>query len=154
MRSSNAGGQADGERGRPVNHAATTDEAKPVRLDKWLWAARFYKTRGLAQTAVEKGQVLVAGERVKVARNLKVGERLSISIGDTERQLEVTGLSDVRGPAPVAQALYRETPESIARREVQAQRRKLYKEPARAIVGRPTKRDRRELTRAKDFTDA
>lgn len=136
------------------NRAESSDEARPVRLDKWLWAARFYKTRGLAQTAVEKGQVLVGDEKVKVARNLKLGERLSLSIGDTEREVDVTGLSDVRRAAPIAQLLYRETAESIARREVQAQRRKLYKEPAREIVGRPTKRDRRDLGRAKDWSDA
>ena len=137
-----------------MDQAGSSGADKPVRLDKWLWAARFYKTRGLAQTAVEKGQVLVEGERVKVARNLKVGERLSISIGDSQRQLEVASLSDVRCSAPIAQALYRETPESVARREAQAQRRKLYKEPARDIVGRPTKRDRRDLARAKDFSGA
>jgi ribosome-associated heat shock protein Hsp15 len=137
-----------------MNQALASNETKPVRLDKWLWAARFFKTRGLAQTAVEKGHVLVGEERVKVARNLKLGERLSISIGDTEREVEVTGLSDVRRAAPIAQTLYRETPESIAKREAQAQRRKLYREPAREIVGRPTKRDRRDLTRAKDFGDA
>ena len=128
--------------------------SKPVRLDKWLWAARFYKTRGLAQTAVEKGQVLVGGERVKVARNLKVGEVLSITIGDVERELEVAGLSDVRRGAPIAQALYRETDASIAQREAQAQRRKLFREPAHALVGRPTKRDRRDLARAREFDDA
>lgn len=124
-----------------------------VRLDKWLWAARFYKTRSLAQTAVEKGQVLVGGERVKVARNIKLGEKISLSIGEAERHVEVTGLSDVRRSAPIAQMLYRETPESIAKREAQAQHRKLHPEPARAIVGRPSKRDRRELTRARGFGD-
>jgi ribosome-associated heat shock protein Hsp15 len=137
-----------------MNQAGSTDEAKPVRLDKWLWAARFFKTRGLAQTAIEKGHVLVAGDRVKVARNLKLGERVSIAIGDIGREVDVTGLSDVRRAAPIAQALYRETPESIAKREAQAQRRKLYREPAREIVGRPTKRDRRDLARAKDYGDA
>ena len=96
----------------------------------------------------------VGGERVKVARNLKVGELLSITVGDVERQVEVAGLSDVRRGAPVAQALYRETEASIAQREAQAQRRKLYREPAHAIVGRPTKRDRRDLTRAREFDDA
>ncbi|HZH07432.1 MAG TPA: S4 domain-containing protein [Lautropia sp.] len=123
-------------------------------MDKWLWAARFFKTRGLAQTAIEKGNVLVAGDRVKVARSLKLGERVSITIGDFERHVDVMGLSDVRRSAPIAQALYRETAESIAKREAQAQRRKLYREPARDIVGRPTKRDRRDLTRAKDYGDA
>ena len=137
-----------------MEQAGTGGEAKSVRLDKWLWAARFYKTRGLAQTAIEKGQVLVAGERVKAARNLKTGEMVSVTIGDVERQVEVLGLSDVRRAAPIAQALYRDTAESIAGREAQAQRRKLYREPAREIVGRPTKRDRRDLTRAKEFGDA
>jgi ribosome-associated heat shock protein Hsp15 len=141
-----------------MNQAASTNEAtreaRPVRLDKWLWAARFYKTRGLAQTAIEKGHVLVGGERVKVARNLKLGERVSISIGDIERLIDVAGLSDVRRAAPIAQLLYRETPESIAKREAQAERRRLYPEPARGIVGRPTKRDRRDLARATDLDDA
>jgi ribosome-associated heat shock protein Hsp15 len=140
--------------GELMNEVGSSDQGKPVRIDKWLWAARFYKTRGLAQTAIDKGHVLVAGERVKVARNLKVGDRLSITIGDTERQIDVSGLSDVRRAAPIAQALYQETPESIAKREAQAQRRKLYREPAREIIGRPTKRDRRDLTRATDFGDA
>ncbi len=129
-------------------------EVRPVRLDKWLWAARFYKTRGLAQVAIEKGQVLVAGERVKVSRMLKAGERLSIVHGETERQVEVAGLSDVRRAAPLAQALYRETPESIARRQEQARLRKLYREPAREIFGRPTKRDRRELQRVRELGGA
>ncbi|NLD54523.1 MAG: RNA-binding S4 domain-containing protein [Burkholderiaceae bacterium] len=129
-------------------------EVRPVRLDKWLWAARFYKTRGLAQVAIEKGQVLVAGERVKVSRMLKAGERLSIVQGETERQVEVAGLSDVRRAAPLAQALYRERPESIARRQEQARLRKLYREPAREIFGRPTKRDRRELQRVRELGGA
>ena len=137
-----------------MNQAGSTDSAKPVRLDKWLWAARFFKTRGLAQTAIEKGHVLVDGERVKVARSLKLGERVRIAIGDVEREVDVAGLSDVRRAAPIAQALYLETPESITKREVQAQRRKLYREPAREIIGRPTKRDRRDLARVKDFGDA
>lgn len=144
-----------------MNQAGTTerpavecDQSRPVRLDKWLWAARFYKTRGLAQIAVARGQVLVAGDRVKVARNLRLGERLVIVIGDSERQVEVIGLSDVRRSAPIAQQLYRESAESIAKREAEAQRRKLYKEPAREIVGRPTKRDRRDLARATDSGNA
>ena len=140
--------------GSATNPAAVHDQDRPVRLDKWLWAARFFKTRGLAQTAVERGQVLVGGDRVKVARNLRLGERLIISIGDSVREIEVTGLSDVRRSAPLAQQLYRESAESIARREAQAQRRKLYKEPAHEIVGRPTKRDRRDLARATDYGDA
>jgi ribosome-associated heat shock protein Hsp15 len=134
--------------------SAAITEARAVRLDKWLWAARFYKTRGLAQAAIEKGQVLVGGERVKAARMLKPGERLSIVQGDTERQVEVAVLSDVRRSAPLAQALYRETPESVARREEHGRLRKLYREPAREIFGRPTKRDRRELQRVRDLGSA
>jgi len=137
-----------------MDQAGSAAGGGAVRLDKWLWAARFYKTRGLAQAAIEKGHVLVGGERVKVARNLKLGERLRIVIGDVERQVDVAGLSDVRRAAPIAQALYQETAESIALREAQAQRRKLYREPAREIIGRPTKRDRRDLARARDFSDA
>ncbi len=118
-----------------------------VRVDKWLWACRFFKTRGLAQTAIEKGRVTVGGERVKVARQLKVGEAVVVEIGEVRREVEVRQLSDVRGPAPVAQTLYEETAVSIAARVEAAQRRRLYREPAVAIHGRPTKRDRRELDR-------
>lgn len=117
-----------------------------IRIDKWLWAARFFKTRGLAQDEIEKGRVLLAGERVKPARVVRVGDELRVRAGDAERTVIVLGLSDRRGPAPVAQALYEETPESIrARVEAQA-RRALYREPSEAIEhGRPTKRDRRLL---------
>src|SRR5690606_37345187 len=87
---------AVGNRRTAMELTAAIAEARPVRLDKWLWAARFYKTRGLAQTAIEKGQVLVGGERVKVARLLRQGERLSITIGDSERQVDVIGFSDAR----------------------------------------------------------
>lgn len=117
-----------------------------IRIDKWLWAARFYKTRGLAQDEIERGRVLLAGERVKPARLLRVGDELRVRTGDVERTVIVRGLSDRRGPAPQAQALYEETPESIrARVEAQA-RRALYREPSDSIeAGRPTKRDRRLL---------
>ena len=108
----------------------------PVRVDKWLWAARFFKTRALAQDAVENGRVLVQGERVKVARLLKGGELLRIRTGDVQR-----------GPAPVAQTLYQETPESVATREAAAERRRFEREPAQGLHGRPSKRDRRELSR-------
>jgi ribosome-associated heat shock protein Hsp15 len=120
-----------------------------VRVDKWLWAARFYKTRGLAQDALEHGRVTVEGERVKTARVLRTGERIVIRIGEVERTVRVLGLSDQRGPAPVAQQLYEETPESIVAREAARERRRLFDEPADAIEGRPTKRDRRALDRAR-----
>lgn len=121
-----------------------------VRIDKWLWAARFFKTRGLAVTAVDAGRVLVAGDKVKPARLLRGGERLRIQLGDGEREVDVLALSDTRGPAPVAQALYGETDESLRQRIEQAARRKLYREPSHAIHGRPTKRDRREIERFRE----
>lgn len=119
-----------------------------VRIDKWLWAARFFKTRALAQSEIERGRVLVEGERVKRSRALRLGERVWLRIGQVERTVVVRGLSGVRGPAPVAQALYEETPQSIELREAAATRRRFYSEPARAIEqGRPTKRERRDLER-------
>jgi ribosome-associated heat shock protein Hsp15 len=122
--------------------------SEDVRIDKWLWAARFYKTRALAQAAVENGRVAVGGERVKRARGLRVGDLVRLRTGDVERTVRVVALSNVRGPAPVAQALYRETDESVANRERLAAARRLFVEPAHSIGhGRPTKRDRRELLR-------
>lgn len=121
----------------------------PVRVDKWLWAARFFKTRGLAQEAIDLGRVLVEGERVKTARMLRLGERIALRAGEVERLVIVRGLSDQRGPAPVAQRLYEETAESVAAREAARERRRLFGEPAHEIEGRPTKRDRRALDRAR-----
>jgi ribosome-associated heat shock protein Hsp15 len=117
-----------------------------VRLDKWLWAARFYKTRGLAADEIDRGRVSVNGLAAKPARELKPGDRLVLRQGPVERQIEVLALSVVRGPAPVAQGLYAETPESIAARAKAAEARRLGTEPADTIEqGRPTKRDRRQL---------
>ena len=120
-----------------------------MRVDKWLWAARFFKTRGLAQEAIDLGRVLVEGERVKTARMLRLGERIELRTGEIERVVIVRGLSDQRGPAPVAQQLYDETAESITAREAARERRRLFGEPAHEIEGRPTKRDRRALDRAR-----
>lgn len=115
-----------------------------VRLDKWLWAARFFKTRALAAEEADRGRVSINGQHAKPAREVRVGDRLVLRQGVVERTVDVLGLSSVRGPAPVAQALYRETPESIAARERAAEARR--QEPAMAIEhGRPTKRDRRHL---------
>ena len=119
-----------------------------VRIDKWLWAARFYKTRALAQAAIENGRVTIDGQRVKPARVVRVGDTIGLRAGDQDRSVRVRALSSVRGPAPVAQALYEETAESVARRERLAAERRLYVEPGRAIThGRPTKHERRELER-------
>ena len=120
-----------------------------VRIDKWLWAARFFKTRGLAQTALDHGRVLLGEARVKPAHLVRVGDSLNITAGERIFEVEVLGLSDVRGPAPVAQQLYRETVASVTRRAEEAERRRLVKEPASAIAGRPTKRDRREIGRVR-----
>jgi ribosome-associated heat shock protein Hsp15 len=120
-----------------------------MRIDNWLWAARFFKTRGLAQDAIDNGRVLVEGERIKAARSLRVGERVSVRIDVTVRHVVVRELSEQRGPAPVAQRLYEETPESIIAREAAREQRALMGEPARAIHGRPTKRDRRAIERAR-----
>ncbi len=117
-----------------------------MRLDTWLWAARFYKTRGLATDEINKGRVQVNGQAAKPARELKAGDLVELRQGPVHRTVQVLGLSQVRGPAPVAQALYAETPESTARREKAAEQRRLGSEPALAIEqGRPTKRDRRQL---------
>jgi ribosome-associated heat shock protein Hsp15 len=117
-----------------------------VRLDKWLWAARFYKTRSLAVEEIGKGRVQVNGLAAKPARALRVGDVVELRREGIVRTVAVRALSEVRGPAPAAQALYEETPESIAQRERQAQERRFGAEPSQAIEqGRPTKRDRRKL---------
>lgn len=118
-----------------------------VRIDKWLWAARFFKTRSLATDAVDGGKVKLNGERVKPARAVKLGDRLEIDNGSTEWEVIVRDLADKRGSATVAQGLYEETAHSIAERQRLADQRKLFREPGEAIKGRPTKRDRRQLDR-------
>lgn len=116
------------------------------RLDKWLWAARFYKTRALAAEEIDRGRVSVNDTPAKPGRELRVGDRVALRQGPVQRVVDVLGLSQVRGPAPVAQALYRETPESTAARERAAEARRQGVEPAAALEqGRPTKRDRRKL---------
>jgi ribosome-associated heat shock protein Hsp15 len=117
-----------------------------LRIDKWLWAARFYKTRTLANEEVIKGRIEVNGQEVKPARELKVGDTVSLRQGVVKRTVVVKGLSGMRGPAPVAQQLYEETPDSVKSREQAAEQRRLAPEPAHSIEqGRPTKRGRREL---------
>jgi len=122
------------------------DNADKLRLDKWLWAARFYKTRSLAAEEIGRGRVLVNGQLVKASRELRAGDRVELRQGMIARTVLVRALSSVRGPAPVAQALYEETADSIAARQQAAEARRLTPEPAHTIEhGRPTKRDRREL---------
>ena len=120
-----------------------------MRLDKWLWVARFYKTRALAVEAIDKGRVQVNGQLVKRSRELHAGDRVALrqgERGEIAREVQVLGLSEQRGPAPVAHALYAETAASITAREAAAKARAYQAEPAHAIDhGRPTKRNRREL---------
>ena len=122
-----------------------------LRIDKWLWAARFYKTRSLAAEEIGKGRVQVNGQNAKASREVKLGDRVHLRQGQVEREVLVRGISAARGPAPVAQQLYEETPESVQRREAAARQRRLAAEPALSIEqGRPTKRDRRQMDKAWD----
>jgi ribosome-associated heat shock protein Hsp15 len=119
-----------------------------VRIDKWLWAARFFKTRTLAADAVERGKVKIGGDNVKAARSVKLNDKIFIDNGSNRWEVVVLGLSDKRGPAPVAQALYQETEDSIDKRANDQEARRLFPEPSSTIKGRPTKRDRRALSRS------
>lgn len=129
-------------------------ETASVRIDAWLWAARFFKTRGLAKAAIETGKVELQGERVaKPSRNVRIGEMLLVQRGEERFHVEVAGLSDVRGPAKVAQALYRETEASRLAREQARAQRAAERAGYRAPESRPDKRARR-LIRALGDIDA
>jgi ribosome-associated heat shock protein Hsp15 len=119
-----------------------------VRIDKWLWAARFFKTRSLAADAVDRGRVRIGGEPVKPARAVKVNDKIMVDNGADRWEVVVLALADVRGSATIARTLYTETEESVVRRERDQEARRLFPEPGSAIKGRPTKRDRRALDRA------
>ncbi|NHC60209.1 RNA-binding S4 domain-containing protein [Paenalcaligenes suwonensis] len=121
-----------------------------TRLDKWLWAARFYKTRSLAVDEITKGRVLLNGQTAKPARDVQIGDEISITKQPPATVVIVQAISAVRGPATVARTLYEETPDSIAARERASEQRRLAPEPALSIhAGRPTKRDRRNIERLK-----
>ncbi|MBV8621651.1 MAG: RNA-binding S4 domain-containing protein [Curvibacter sp.] len=129
-------------------------ELATLRLDKWLWSARFYKTRSLAVEEINKGRIEVNGQAAKPSRELRPGDRVVLRQGPVSRTVLVLGLSAQRGPAPVAQQLYSETAESVAAREQAAEQRRLAPEPALSLSeGRPTKRDRRDLDRSRDWND-
>ncbi|MBU1235610.1 MAG: RNA-binding S4 domain-containing protein [Gammaproteobacteria bacterium] len=121
-----------------------------MRLDKWLWAARFYKTRSLATGAVEGGKVRLNGAAVKPAREVKPGDRLDLRTGNENREVIVQGLNEQRHPAPEARLLYRETEESIGQRAQAAELRRLAPTPSPDHKGRPTKRDRRQIIRFRE----
>ena len=127
--------------------------AQKLRLDKWLWAARFFKTRSLAKAAIEGGKVQMDGQRVKVSREIAVGDLLRIRQGWDEKIVRVMALSDQRRGAPQAQGLYQETAESIDRREAQAQARKAAGGMIDRPSQRPTKKQRRQIHRFRDLPE-
>ena len=121
-----------------------------VRVDKWLWAARFFKTRSLATAAIDAGKVALNGERVKPAKDVKAGDQLSVRTPSGDFVIAVTALSEKRGNAQAAALLYQETDESRAARATEAERKKRFDDPAAHIAARPTKKDRRTLDRFRD----
>ena len=123
--------------------------SEQVRIDKWLWAARVFKTRSLAAEAIDRGRVKINDERCKTSRQVHLDDLIDIDNGSAEWQVRVLGVSSQRGSATIARQLYAETAESILRREHQAEQRRLFTDPAEALRGRPTKRDRRQLDRSK-----
>ena len=124
-----------------------------LRVDKWLWAARFFKTRSIAKTAIEGGKVHLSGQRVKVSREICVGEKLVIKQGWDEREIIVKALSDKRGSASAAQMLYAETDASIARREREAQARKSAGGAVARPTSKPGKHERKALERLRKQFD-
>lgn len=116
-----------------------------LRIDKWLWAARFYKTRSLASEEIQRGRVHVNGVAVKPSREVKAGDTVQVRIGVITRDVTVQAVSDKRGPAPLAALLFDETPDSIAQRAAALEARRLAPEPALSMTqGRPNKHDRRQ----------
>lgn len=124
------------------------ENALSMRVDKWVWAARFFKTRSIAKNAIEGGKVHIDGERVRVSREVRVGMQLTIQQGLEKKTIQIKALSDVRGPAPVAQQLYDETPESIEKRELFASQRKMHN--LARPDHRPSKKDRRDIHKFQD----
>ena len=126
-----------------MNYQISTDSGARLRIDRWLWAARFFKTRSLAGDAVEKGRVRIGGANVKPSKDVRIGDLVEIEIEHVLWQVNVLGICEVRGPAPIAQTLYAETDSGREKRVAENERSKTYREPAAALQGRPTKRDRR-----------
>ncbi|WP_106478710.1 RNA-binding S4 domain-containing protein [Phytohalomonas tamaricis] len=121
--------------------------SEQVRIDKWLWAARFFKTRGLAKKAIEGGKVHYNGERVKTSKNVEVGAMLKVPQGWDTLEIEIVDVSDQRRGAPEARALYRETEQSVVRRDREAENRKLANQSMMAPKNRPDKKGRRDIHR-------
>jgi ribosome-associated heat shock protein Hsp15 len=131
-----------------TKNSVSLPESSKLRIDKWLWAARFFKTRALAVVAIDCGKVLLNQVRVKPAKTVDLGDLLAIRLGPYLFEVEVLGLSDKRGPAPQAQKLYRETEAGRIKREALVAEIKAQPKPS-DLKGRPTKRDRREIERFK-----
>jgi ribosome-associated heat shock protein Hsp15 len=121
----------------------------PVRIDKWLWAARFFKTRSLATDAVDSGRIKLNNERCKPARMVHIDDLIDVDNGSMVWQVKVVGLSGQRGSATLARLLYLETEQSVQKRQQESEQRKIFFEPGAEIKGRPTKRDRRMLDRSR-----
>lgn len=134
-----------------MSKALESPSSDAMRVDKWLWAARFFKTRSAAKEAIEGGKVHHQGERVKVSKEIRIGMQLTIQQGFDKKTIEIKGLSAQRGPAPVAQQLYEETSDSIARRELLSTQRKLHN--LARPEHRPSKKDRRDLQKFKHEND-
>ena len=128
-------------------------QPEKLRLDKWLWAARFFKTRSLAKAAIEGGKVHLAGQRVKVSKEISVGDTLQIRQGWDEKVVVINALSDQRRGSPEAQAMYQETADSTARREAEAAARKAAGGMIDRPAQRPNKKQRRQIHRFKNFSD-
>ncbi len=134
---------------KPAKSEAATSTGR-IRLDRWLWAARFYKTRALAAAAVNGGKVHLGGQRVKAARPVRLDDRLEITRGAERQEIIVSGLSERRGPAAVAQQMYRETEASLEHRQHEREQRRLAALQRPSSVRRPDKKQRRHIRRFKE----
>ena len=126
-----------------MNYKISLEPGARMRIDKWLWAERFFKTRSLAADAVDKVRVRIGGAPVKPAKEVRVGDKVEIAIDSVVWHIAVLGICDVRGPASVAQTLYAESESGRAKRLAEQERRRMFREPSAELHGRPTKRDRR-----------
>ncbi|WP_223248688.1 ribosome-associated heat shock protein Hsp15 [Thalassolituus oleivorans] len=133
--------------------SATDSNISKIRIDKWLWAARFFKTRAAAKTAIDGGKVHFQGQRCKVSKTVDVGDKLTIRQGFDEKTVVITGLSEQRRGAPEARLLYEETPESIKQRIDKAETRRIINAAGMAPDHKPNKKERRDISRFKQRQD-
>ena len=133
-----------------------TDPAtnEKVRIDRWLWAARFFKTRSLAKAAIENGKIELNQQRIKASKEISLGDMLHIRRGESTQTIIITHLSDKRGSAKIAQTLYQETDQSKLEREILAEKRKIARAGYSSPIGRPSKRDRREINKLKQIDES